>query len=118
GVLGGQIGCAEHELWRRPTPDGTFDTAATSIACAGGLVTYNVVVQERKPEGPGKLRAIWRSLGSPVPVAVDHLPPAGFVVRAHDGTPEARPVAPAVVTLEGKDLTPSRMWSFVRGRAQ
>ncbi|MGE0717642.1 MAG: hypothetical protein AB7P02_19500, partial [Alphaproteobacteria bacterium] len=42
GVLGGQIGCAEHELWRRPTPDGTFDTAATSIACAGGLVTYNV----------------------------------------------------------------------------
>ncbi|MCC7271470.1 MAG: hypothetical protein IT561_02300 [Alphaproteobacteria bacterium] len=118
GMLAGRLGCEERTLWRRSTDDGAFDTAAASIACAGGVVTYNVTVEERRPDGRGKVRAIWRSLESPVPVAIDHVPPARFVVRAHDGSPEARPVPPAAVVLEGGDLTPTPMWSFVRGRPQ
>ncbi len=52
----------------------------------------------------------------PVPVAVDYAPPASFTVRAHDGTPAEAPVPPARVTLEGRDRTPSPMWSFDRGK--
>lgn len=118
GLVSGWSGCAEHPLWRQPTGDGRFIVTATSLACAGADTGYNILVEEVRPDGsPGKVRAIWRSLGSPVPVAVDHVPPATFTVRAHDGTAEQRPVAPVDVTLEGSALTPSRMWSFRHGKA-
>ena len=117
GLATGWLGCTEQPLWRSPTADGRFVVGATSIACAGGATAYNILVEEVKPDGTaGKVRAIWRSLGGPVPVAVDHVPPATFVVRGHDGSAERLPVAPAEVTLEGAALTPSRMWSFHHGR--
>ena len=116
GMVTGWLDCEERPLWQQPTADGRFLVRATSIACGGGETTYNVLVEERKADGGGKVRAIWRSFAAPVPEAVDYRPPGTFVVRAHDGTPARAPVAPAEVTLEGRDLAPSRMWSFHRGR--
>lgn len=116
GVTAGWLGCAERSLWRSPTPDGRFIVTASAIACTGADTGYNVLVEEVKADGTiGKTRAIWRSLGGPVPVAVDHAPPATFTVRAQDEAGAA--VAPAEVTLEGSGLTPSRMWSFRDGTA-
>lgn len=117
GLATGWLNCADRPLWQRLTDDGRFLVRATAIACEGGQTSYNVVVEEQKPDGGGKVRAIWRSFGSPVPDGVDHRPPATFAIRAHDGSPARLPVPPAEVTLEGKDLAPSRMWSFHLGRA-
>jgi hypothetical protein len=115
GVATGWFECKEAPLWQKLTGDGRFLARVTSIDCSGEIA-YNVLVEEQKPEGGGKVRAIWRSFGAPVPDAVDYRPPATFIVRAHDGTAARAPVAPAEVTLEGPDLTPSRMWSFHRGK--
>ena len=115
GLVTGWLECAEHPLWQEPTADGRFMVRATSIACSGGGSSYNILVEEQKPDGSGKVRAIWRSFAAPVPTSVDYRPPASFTVHAHDGTPARVPVPPVDVILEGRDLTPSRMWSFHRG---
>ncbi len=117
GIVTGWLGCEEQPLWQQATGDGRFLVRATSIACGSGETAYNLLVEEQKAEGGGKVRAIWRSFAAPVPQSVEYRPPATFIVRAHDGTPARTPVAPAEVTLEGRDLTPSRMWSFHRGRS-
>ncbi|MGE0726370.1 MAG: hypothetical protein AB7O45_18500 [Alphaproteobacteria bacterium] len=118
-TITGRMDCTERETWRAPSGDGRFDMAIQAITCGeDGPRTYNVVVVERRPDGPGRVRAIWRSLEAPVPVAVTHARPARFIVHAHDGTPAARAVDSVEVTLEGKDLTPSRQWSFRRGQPE
>ena len=118
-AITGRLGCEERETWRGTSPDDRFAMAIQAIECgSSGPRTYNVVVVERRADGPGKVRAIWRSLEAPVPVAVTFAPPARFIVHAHDGTPAARPVDASEVTLVGKDLAPSRQWSFRRGQVE
>lgn len=118
-IVVGWLGCEESTLWERTTGDGRFVTVITRIRCTGASGdSYNVLVVEQRPGGAGRTRAIWRSLAAPVPVAVEHAPPATFTVRAHDGSEGENPVPPASVTLEGDDLTPSRVWSFARGRPE
>lgn len=117
GLASGWLGCTERTLWRSPTGDGRFVLQADAIACEGAATSYNLLVEEVKADGSGgRVRAIWRSRGSPVPVAVDYEPPASFTVRAHDGSATETPVPPARVTLEGSGLTPTPMWSFDRGK--
>lgn len=117
GLASGWLGCTERTLWRSPTGDGRFVLQADAIDCKGAATSYNLLVEEVRADGSGgKVRAIWRSRGSPVPVGVDYEPPASFTVRAHDGSPRATPVPPARVTLEGSGLTPTPMWSFDRGK--